>query len=291
MASRFNYFIKYISLLILITVLLMFHYGYCSGQERLKLAVPGLKAEGVPQEQADTVTEYLRKDLVNTNRYEVVERASIEQILTGQGIQHDSCIDIECAVKLGSILNVQKVLAGSVIKLNKTYYINVQLVDVETAKVEKSARQDCQSENDLEKISMIVASMLTGSKIQLKQPGSPGTDSFDRYLNSKYEEWKEAVLTCNRGIWSSIIRIVVGGVLIYLPVVNPDVYDFLQNWSLAIYPEYFEYFGVYSIVRGTIAVIKNSGEKKKLIRTGKEIGWSFRINRRNDIMFAVNLHW
>jgi hypothetical protein len=133
--------------------------------------------------------------------------------------------------------------------------------------------------------------MLTGSKIELKQPGSSGTDSFDRYLNSKYEEWKETVVTCNRGIKSCIIRIIVGGVLIYLPVVNPDVYDFLQNWSLAIYPEYFEYFGVYSIVRGTIAVIKNSGEKKKLIKTGEEIGWTFSINRRNDIMFAVNIHW
>ena len=290
MAPESNSIIKYMILLTVISILLISNYGYCSEQEKLKLAIPGLKAEGVPQEQADTVTEYLRKYLINTNRYEIVQRVNIEQILTGQGIQHDSCIDIECAVKLGSILNVQKVLVGSVIKINRPYYINVQLIDVRTAKVEKSARQDCQSEDELENISRIVASMVTGFKIELRQPGSPDTGSFDKYLNSKYEEWKESVAKCNRGITSSIVRIVVGGVLVYLPIVNPDVYDFVQNLSLAIYPEYFEIYGVYNIVRGTVAVIKNSGTKKKLMKTWKEIGWTFSINRKNDMMFSVNIH-
>jgi hypothetical protein len=53
-----------------------------------------------------------------------------------QAYQQSGCTDQSCAVKLGNILNVQKIAAGSVTRLGSKHIISVNLIDVERAQVE-----------------------------------------------------------------------------------------------------------------------------------------------------------
>lgn len=62
------------------------------------------------------------------------------------------CITKECAVKAGRILGVGKIITGYITKFEKTCYISLSLINVETAEIENTAeaKGNCNI-NDLEK--------------------------------------------------------------------------------------------------------------------------------------------
>jgi len=99
--------------------------------DRLTVAVQELTGKGVSAMDASVVSDFLRDALTNTKTYNLVERSSMEQLLSEQKFQMSGCTSDECAVKMGKILNVQRMILGSFSKLGDVYYISVRMVDVE----------------------------------------------------------------------------------------------------------------------------------------------------------------
>ena len=113
----------------------------CQSQETSKYGIAILDFSttgGLSKQETITLTNRLRSMLVETNAFIVLERGQMEEILLEQGFQQTGCTTTECAVEAGRLLNVQKMVSGSIGKIGRTYTIDLSLIDVETAQIENS---------------------------------------------------------------------------------------------------------------------------------------------------------
>lgn len=104
--------------------------------------------EGVAETQAATLSDRLRGHLVNTRAFVVLDRANMEAVLSEHGFQQTGCSSTQCAVQIGKILNVQKMITGSIGKVGKTYAINLVVINVESSRIERSFNRDYRGEID-----------------------------------------------------------------------------------------------------------------------------------------------
>jgi TolB-like protein len=117
--------------------------------QKTTIAVLTMESKGgVSPSEAATLTDRLGSMLVNTNAFTVVDRSKMEEILREQGFQQTGCTSTECAVEVGKLLNVQKMVSGSIGKIGRTYTIDLALIDVQTSRIENSFIRDYQGEID-----------------------------------------------------------------------------------------------------------------------------------------------
>ena len=139
-------------------------------EEKPVIAVYDLKGLNMSEMDAAGITEFVRTALINTKYFNVVEKANMERILSETAFQQTGCTADECAVQIGKILNVKKILVGSVQKTLGKYYINVRFVDVETALNEFAKVVEAKTESDILTISDDLAKAIVA---ELK--GKPAT--------------------------------------------------------------------------------------------------------------------
>lgn len=101
--------------------------------------------EPISQSEALFVADLFRGALVESRYFKVVERRNMETILAEQGFQQTGCTTTECAVQIGKILNVQKMVVGSFGKLGEFYILPIRIVDVETGQIVYSAKVSCKN--------------------------------------------------------------------------------------------------------------------------------------------------
>lgn len=143
-------------------LLLMFLFTVPSyPDEKMRVAVLDLKAVGVSQNMAKTISGMLRTDLVNMGRFTVVERTQMDEILKEQGFQQTGCTDQECAVLLGRLMSANKMLIGEVSSLGKSIIMNIRIVDVEKGISEYAARDQSPSVEKLDSTISRIAKKLT----------------------------------------------------------------------------------------------------------------------------------
>ena len=65
-------------------------------------------------------------------------------------------------MQMGKLLNVQRMVIGSLSKLMDVYYIMVNLIDVETGKILASYDENAASAGELKKACRLLAQKLTG---------------------------------------------------------------------------------------------------------------------------------
>ena len=121
---------------VFISIILIGISNFAVADDRQKLAVADLNAQGVSSLEASQVSEFLREAISKTNLFILLARSNMDEILTEQKIQLTGCIESECAVKVGKILAVKKLIVGSVGKIGSEYYMQIKLVDVETGEIE-----------------------------------------------------------------------------------------------------------------------------------------------------------
>ncbi len=118
-------------------------------EKRLNIAVAELSGKNVSAMDAAIVSDFLRVKLVNTQVFRVVEKDNMDKILDEQKFQASGCTTSECAVQMGKILNVQKIIVGTLSKLVGKYYISISFVDVETGEIETAETIKCESGDEL----------------------------------------------------------------------------------------------------------------------------------------------
>ena len=104
-------------------------------REKISLAVLDLEGKNVDQSKAEAVTDLLRTELFNTGSFKVVERQKVRQILEEQRFQSSGMTDTDRAAEIGRLLNVQKIMIGTVTQLGSTHIINTRIVDVQSGAV------------------------------------------------------------------------------------------------------------------------------------------------------------
>lgn len=102
-----------------------------------------LTPHGVSPVVAAQLSDRLRVELHQTDRFEVMERERMEEILKEQAFQlSDACDEKACAVEIGRLIGVQKMIIGSMGRLGRAYTLSVRMVDVESGIVERTAKED-----------------------------------------------------------------------------------------------------------------------------------------------------
>jgi TolB-like protein len=127
----------------------MFFSAWGQEKEKLRIAILDFtNTGGLSKQETITLGNRLRSMLVKTNAFIVLERGQMDDILGEQGFQQTGCTTTECAVEMGRLLNVQKMISGTIGKLGKTYTIDLSLIDVQTGAIEKSFFRDFKGEID-----------------------------------------------------------------------------------------------------------------------------------------------
>ena len=137
-----------------------------SGQNKEKIHIAVLdfsNTGGLSKFETVTLSTRLSSMLVKTEAFVVLERGKMDEILNEQGFQQSGCTTTECAVEVGKLLNVQKMVSGSIGKIGKTYTIDISLIDVRTAQIERSFIRDYKGEIDgLLQIMQEIADQISG---------------------------------------------------------------------------------------------------------------------------------
>lgn len=102
-----------------------------SADVRIKIAVMELQAlSGYEQGEAVQLTELLKADLINNTRFFVVEQDSLP---SDAAQRYAGCTEIDCAVQIGSLLETEYVLVGTVGKIGGDTVFSISLVNVLSA--------------------------------------------------------------------------------------------------------------------------------------------------------------
>ena len=125
-----------------ITIVLLLLIQLISAQQLPSIAVLDLDAKGVAKDEASVLTDKLRGELFQTDRFQVIERSVMHEVLKEQGFQQAGCTSNECAVEAGQLIGVQYMVAGSIGRIEKTYLISIRLIDVATGKIEKNVQKE-----------------------------------------------------------------------------------------------------------------------------------------------------
>jgi TolB-like protein len=117
--------------------------------KKVNIAVLDLEAISVTVNEARTLTDKLRGELVRTGAFQVIERAQMLEILNEQGFQQTGmCNTDECYVEAGKLLGVEQLIGGSIGKVGNIYLISVRLIEVETGIIKKLVDEEIEGSID-----------------------------------------------------------------------------------------------------------------------------------------------
>jgi TolB-like protein len=102
-----------------------------------------LTGKQVTQDEADILTDALINELQKTGSFQMMERSQMDQILKEQGFQQSGACDAgQCAIEMGRLLGIQRMLTGSIGRLGDTYVLSTRMVDVKTGAILKSTSRN-----------------------------------------------------------------------------------------------------------------------------------------------------
>ena len=158
--------------------------GLPAPTKRLAIALVPFEGRGISANEAMTLSDRLRAEVINCNVYSVMERAEMEKILKEQAFQlTGACSDISCIVQVGQLIAVTRMIGGSISRVGNIYTVEGRLINVETGALEKSVVEDYGGgiEELLTKIMAKVARKLTG----LSEQQSYFSENADLYVRSE----------------------------------------------------------------------------------------------------------
>ena len=124
--------------------------SYIHGEnKKLSIAVLNLQPVSVDINLAKSVSDLLRTELVNTSRFIVLERSQMKAILDELGFQESGCTDASCALKIGKMLTTDKIVIGTLTKLDRKYVINIRLVDTKKSTLDYAGKYVVDKKSDL----------------------------------------------------------------------------------------------------------------------------------------------
>lgn len=157
------------------------------------LAVSELSPRGVSNSDARIIADRLRAEILNTGKVRVLERSEMDKILKEQAFQKSGACDTgECAVEIGRLLSVDRIVVGSLGKLGSLHTITVRLLDVRTGEILFFATEDAEGklESLLTKSVPALARKLAAGTVDASSMTKSGTGDLQVVLDED-----DAVLT------------------------------------------------------------------------------------------------
>lgn len=107
------------------------------------VAVFEFNAENLDSATGRSFTQRFQTEIQKTDKYQLVDRLQIDQVLTEQGLQQSGACDSEkCQVEMGRMIGADKLIHGTVSKVGSLFSVTINLVDVESGSILKSIARD-----------------------------------------------------------------------------------------------------------------------------------------------------
>ncbi len=172
---------------ILISMLILPEISFSQTDRTYGLAVLDLEAIGISVIEAKALSEMLRSGVSKVSaesekvkeKYNIIERSQMEKILDQFDIQSTGCTDVECAVEFGKMLNVDRIIIGSVSLVGQTYMVIARIVDVESSRTSRSVdrKQRGIIDNVIDLMPIVGHELLTGERLAAPVPTVPLTEA------------------------------------------------------------------------------------------------------------------
>lgn len=121
----------------------LLHAASEPSRKPLTAAVLDLQARGVKKEDAQVLTDRFRVELFLGKGYRLLEREKMAEILKEQAFQKSgACEQSECAVEVGRLLGVNRMVIGSVSHIGETWTVMARVIDVGTGEIVQTAVLD-----------------------------------------------------------------------------------------------------------------------------------------------------
>jgi TolB-like protein len=96
---------------------------------------------GVSPDEAKVVTELFMAELVSKGTVNIVDRVNFDKIIAEMKFQTSDWSDSQKTARLGAALNAQYVIRGQLMKMGTVIYMTSTMIDINTAQVLYSARE------------------------------------------------------------------------------------------------------------------------------------------------------
>jgi len=120
----------------ILVAMIGFFFSITSAQKTV--AVLDFNSEGLKDISVSAIPLIVSREISKNNQYQLIERSAMKEILEEQGFQQSGCVSSECAVELGNLLGVEKMITGTISALGSLYIIEIRILDVATGKIENS---------------------------------------------------------------------------------------------------------------------------------------------------------
>lgn len=151
-------------------------------QTKASVAVMDMEPKGVPENEVSALSDRLRTELFRTGTFDVMERGKMQDVLKEQGFQQSgACNTDACAVEIGQLIGVQKIIGGSLGKVGKTYTVNLRMIDVKTGRIERSVTEDYTGEID----KLLTSTMKTVANTLASSVQSDGSKKEGKKVNEQ----------------------------------------------------------------------------------------------------------
>ena len=103
----------------------------------------------VTKDEAEAITELFISELVSTGKVNVVDRANFDKVIAEMKFQNSDWSNSEKTVSLGNAVNANLVIRGKIMKVGSSMYLSSTVIDLNTANVLSSAREQFNSIDDI----------------------------------------------------------------------------------------------------------------------------------------------
>lgn len=147
------------------------------------VAVLDFEARGIPDYEAETLTERFRTEIATTKAVQLVDRKLLQKILEEQGLQQSGCTTDECVAEVGQLLGAQFMVNGSVGRVGESYAIDAKMVSVTTGVAVRSKSVSYEGEisgllNEMEILAWEIVDLPVPQRLLIKRGGDIALDKI-----------------------------------------------------------------------------------------------------------------
>ena len=134
-----------------------------------------------------TISEMLITALIQTDRFNVMERTQLQKVLKEQSLSQTGAIDSDTAVEVGKLVGLEAVVIGSISQLKSVIEGDARLIDVETAKALTAVNSNVKNIDNVRDLASQLARQLA-TKVSLIEIKDATEEQGKKQLDSTQEE-------------------------------------------------------------------------------------------------------
>lgn len=136
--------------------------GRMAIEANANIAVLSFSTKEVSDLEASIVSDLLRTEIVNlgASYFNVLDRQYVNKVLSEHHFAALGLATTEGAAAIGKMMNAHKVVTGTLSKAMDSYFINANLIDVETGKIDTAASADYKNTEEMKDAVRTVANQL-----------------------------------------------------------------------------------------------------------------------------------